>query len=77
MVGAILIEQDKQKAIAKLSQLAQQAEDGFQPNDNFEKMLEKEKAESWKHGGRTVDGFSKKIPTQEAGKDGQLKLFGD
>lgn len=59
---------DKQKAIAKLSKLAQQAEQNFTPNDNFDELIEKENRDSWKYGGRTVDGFSKP-------KNGQLGLF--
>ena len=60
---------DKQKAIAKLSQLAQRAEKGFKPNANFDKLLEKEKKNAWKFGGRTIDGFSK------PNEDRQLSLF--
>lgn len=49
---------DKQKAIAKLHQLAQQREDNFQPNEKqFDAYLERERKDAWKHGGRTVDGF--------------------
>ncbi|MEL6835107.1 MAG: DUF763 domain-containing protein [Bacteroidota bacterium] len=62
---------DKQLAIQKLSQLAQQAEEGFTPKDNLKAVLEKEKREAWKHGGRTISGFSKKPPNQ------QLRLFDD
>ncbi|MEL7421381.1 MAG: DUF763 domain-containing protein [Bacteroidota bacterium] len=62
---------DKQRAIQKLSQLAQQAEEGFTPKDNLKAVLEKEKREAWKHGGRTISGFSKKPPNQ------QLRLFDD
>ncbi len=60
---------DKQRAIQKLGQLAQQAEEGFIPKDNLKAVLEKEKREAWKHGGRTISGFSKKPPNQ------QLRLF--
>lgn len=59
---------DKQKAIAKLSQIAQRAEQSFTPNSNFDKLIEKEKRDAWKYGGRTVEGFSKP-------KDNQLRLF--
>ncbi|MEM6317627.1 MAG: DUF763 domain-containing protein [Bacteroidota bacterium] len=48
---------DKTKAIQKLTELAQKAEDNFVPNGNFEDYLRKERADSWKYGGRTVDGF--------------------
>ncbi|MEL7247113.1 MAG: DUF763 domain-containing protein [Bacteroidota bacterium] len=62
---------DKQRAIQKLGQLAQQAEEGFTPKDNLKAVLEKEKREAWEHGGRTISGFSKKPPNQ------QLRLFDD
>lgn len=61
---------DKNKAIEKLSQIAQRAEKDFKPNSNFEKLLEKERKNSWKYGGRTKDGFSK---PEDEGK--QLRLF--
>ncbi|MEM9830528.1 MAG: DUF763 domain-containing protein [Bacteroidota bacterium] len=60
---------DKQKAIGKLTDLAQNAEQGFTPNDNFEQILEKEQQDSWKYGGRTVSGFVKRP------KNGQMDLF--
>jgi uncharacterized protein len=50
---------DKQTAIKKLTLLAQQAEADFTPNNNFDALIQKEKADAWKHGGRTVKGFSK------------------
>jgi len=62
---------DKQKAIKKLSELAQQAEKDFIPNDNFDQLIEKERNESWKYGGRTVKGKAKR-PGQ--GTE-QLRLF--
>ncbi|OCX53415.1 hypothetical protein BEL04_03690 [Mucilaginibacter sp. PPCGB 2223] len=60
---------DKQEAIKKLSQIAQQAEKNFIPNADFDKLVEKERAESWRYGGRTV--FGKAKPPAEL----QLKLF--
>ncbi|MEN0003652.1 MAG: DUF763 domain-containing protein [Bacteroidota bacterium] len=60
---------DKHQAIAKLSELAQRAEQGFRPIEKLDKLLEKERKESWKYGGRTVDGFAK--PKD----DPQLRLF--
>lgn len=60
---------DKQEAIKKLTQIAQKAEQGFTPNDNFEAYLQKENADSWKYGGRTLKGFVKPPP------DKQLSLF--
>jgi uncharacterized protein len=50
---------DKQNAILKLTQIAQKAEENFTPNDNFEALLQKEKDDAWKYGGRTINGFSK------------------
>lgn len=59
---------DKQRAIAKLSKIAQNAEKGFVPNSNFNKLVEKENKDSWKFGGRTAKGFAKP-------EDPQLRLF--
>ena len=62
-------ETDKQKAIAKLSKIAQNAESNDEmPNDYFDRLLEKERTESDTHGGR----IAKKFPVPN---DGQLKLF--
>lgn len=60
---------DKQKALQKLSTIAQNVEKDFIPNNNFEQVLEKEKKESWQYGGRTREGY---VPKP---KDGQLGLF--
>jgi hypothetical protein len=51
---------DKQNAIQKLSQIAIQAEKNFQPNTNFDQVVEKERRESWKYGGRTVFGKARR-----------------
>jgi len=66
---AKLGQSDKQQAIKKLSQIAMQAEKDFHPNANFDKVIEKERNESWKYGGRTVFGKAK------SPLDAQLKLF--
>lgn len=50
---------DKQNAILKLTQIAQKAVENFTPNDNFEALIQKEKDDAWKYGGRTINGFSK------------------
>ena len=50
---------DKLTAIKKLTLMAQQSEENFTPNNNFEALLQKEKDDSWKYGGRTINGFSK------------------
>lgn len=60
---------DKLQAIQKLGELARMAESSFTPNQNFDELIEKERRESWKYGGRTV--FGKASPPKEQ----QLKLF--
>lgn len=50
---------EKQTAIKKLTEMAQKAESDFIPNENLETLIQKENAEAWKHGGRTINGFSK------------------
>lgn len=60
---------DKQQAIRKLAEISQQAEKGFLPNTNLDKLIEKERKDSWKYGGRTV--FGKAKPPE----DNQLRLF--
>lgn len=71
--GAKLGDSDKNEAIKNLHKAAKNLEETFVPNDNFEQLIEKEKNESWRYGGRTVKGWAKK-PSQN--KDGnQLSLF--
>lgn len=60
---------DKAEAIKKLSDIAQRAEKDFTPNANFEHIIEEERNNSWRYGGRTV--FGKAKPPQNP----QLKLF--
>ncbi|TCO22659.1 hypothetical protein EV200_106302 [Pedobacter psychrotolerans] len=62
-------ETDKQQAIKSLHQIAKNAEQDFIPNMDFEKVIERERADSWKYGGRTIFG-KEKPPRNE-----QLKLF--
>ena len=50
---------EKQQAIKKISEIARQAEKDFTPNQNFEQVIEKERRESWRYGGRTVFGRAK------------------
>jgi hypothetical protein len=66
-------ESEKLQAIKKLSELAQKAEKNFIPNNNFDQLIEKERNESWKYGGRTV--FGKAEPPKKRAKDVQLRLF--
>lgn len=62
---------DKKEAIQKLSELARNAEENFSPENNFDALIEKERNESWKYGGRTVFGKAK----PPAKKTYQLRLF--
>jgi hypothetical protein len=64
---------DKLQAIKKLTELAQKAEENFIPNNNFEQLIEKERNESWRYGGRTVMG--KAQPPFKRSKGVQLRLF--
>jgi uncharacterized protein len=55
---AKLGETDKNEAIKKLTKLAQKAEENFIAEESFESILQKENEDSWKYGGRTLQGFS-------------------
>lgn len=60
---------EQSQAIKALSKIAAGVEDDFVPNGNFDELLAKERADSWKYGGRTVFGKAKP-PTST-----QLALF--
>ena len=60
---------DKLQAIRKLHEIASNAEKDFVPNENFQQLIEKERSESWKYGGKTVFGDAKKPGSQ------QMELF--
>jgi uncharacterized protein len=61
---------DKQQAIKNLSMISQMMEQSFEPDEHaFDKVIAKERAESYKYGGRTVFGKAKP-PGNE-----QLSLF--
>lgn len=62
---------EKAKAIKALTKYSQRAEKDFipKPGQSVEKLLEKERKNSWKHGGRTIKGF------EQPPKDQQLGLF--
>lgn len=60
---------DKNEAIKNLGLAAQAIEKNFIPNANFYKVIEQEKRDAWKYGGRTVFGKSKPPGGQ------QLNLF--
>lgn len=50
---------DKQEAIKNLTLAAQAIEKNFMPNANFYKVIEQERRDAYKYGGRTVFGKSK------------------
>ena len=60
---------DKNEAIRRLSKISAEAEKDFTPNTNLDAVIEQERANSWKYGGRTVFGKAKPPVNQ------QLKLF--
>jgi hypothetical protein len=60
---------DKNEAIKRLHHIACKAEQDFTPNANFDAVIERERNDSWKYGGRTVFGRAKP-PVEQ-----QLKLF--
>jgi hypothetical protein len=60
---------EKNEAIKRLTQVAQRAEKDFTPNANFDKVIEEERNNSWRYGGRTV--FGKAQPPKPV----QLRLF--
>jgi hypothetical protein len=64
---------DKQHAIKALHTIAARAEKDFIPNNNFDQLIEKERDDSWKYGGRTVFGDAK--PPRQVKKGVQLRLF--
>jgi uncharacterized protein len=47
---------DKLEALKKLGELARKAEKDFTPAGGLDEYIEKERADSWKYGGRTVMG---------------------
>ncbi|GAA0562636.1 DUF763 domain-containing protein [Chitinophaga japonensis] len=64
---------EKQEAIKKLSALSERLEQDFIPNENFEQVIARERADSWQHGGRTVMGRATPPPGKKGGQ--QLELF--
>src|SRR5688572_19144032 len=64
---------DKQMAIKKLHEIAGRAEKNFTPKDNLEELIQKERDDSWKYGGKTVFGDSK--PPRKVNKGVQLRMF--
>ncbi|HEV7783533.1 MAG TPA: DUF763 domain-containing protein [Chitinophagaceae bacterium] len=64
---------DKAKAVKNLYDFAARAEKDFLPNEKFDALIEKERTESWKYGGRNVFGLAQ--PPKQRAKGVQLKLF--
>lgn len=62
---------DKQKAIQKLSYLAQKRETESSNHETIQEVLDRERKQAWKYGGRTIKGFSQPPSNQ------QLSLFDD
>lgn len=65
---------DKKKAIQKLSEMSKRIESNFTPNANFNEIIEKERKDSWKYGGRTVSGKATP-PKRISSSNDQLELF--
>jgi hypothetical protein len=64
---------EKSEAIKKLHEMAVRAEKDFIPNSNFDALIQHERDESWRYGGKTVFGDAK--PPRKTKKGVQLKLF--
>ena len=60
---------DRSEALKKIHELAMKAEKDFIPSDNLREVIQKEREESWKYGGRTIHGPVKKP------KAVQLRMF--
>ena len=63
---------EKSEAIKNLSKVAQMAEKNFTPNKNLNEVIQRERDNSWKYGGRTV--FGKAKPPKDKGQY-KLGLF--
>lgn len=63
---------DKSNALKTLHSIALKAEKDFQPVDNLQAVIEKEIADSWKYGGKTVFGNAK---PGKKNRGVQLRLF--
>jgi hypothetical protein len=64
---------DKQLAIKKLHEIARRAEKDFTAQDNLEELIQKERDDSWKYGGKTV--FADAKPPRKVAKGVQLRMF--
>jgi len=66
---------DKIDAIRKLSEISRKAEESFTPNDNFDALIQRERDESHKYGGRTIFGDTKPPKKRPPNPGNQLELF--
>ena len=66
---------DKIDAIRKLSEISRKAEESFTPNDNFDALIQRERDESHKYGGRTIFGDAKPPKKRPPNPGNQLELF--
>ncbi|UIR57280.1 DUF763 domain-containing protein [Sphingobacterium sp. SRCM116780] len=64
---------DKLKTINKLHQIVLQAETNFTPQFDVQEIIQQERRDSWKYGGRTVMGKAQKPSDNDSGS--QLSLF--
>jgi hypothetical protein len=64
---------EKNVAIKKLHEISSRAEKDFIPNNNLDSVIEKERNDSWKYGGKTV--FEDAKPSLPEKKNIQLRLF--
>ena len=63
---------DKLRSVEKLHRIIANAEKNFTPSFDLNEVIEEERSNSWKYGGKTVFGDAKK----PAGQGGiQLSLF--
>jgi len=70
---AKLGDKEKSEALRNLSKISMEIERKFTPNENFEQLIQKERDDSYKYGGRTVFGEAKK--TDKPKGNIQLSLF--
>lgn len=66
---------DKMAAIQKLSEISRKAEENFTPNSNFDALIQRERNESYKYGGRTIFGEAKPPKNKPINPNNQLELF--
>ncbi|MNQ10925.1 hypothetical protein D3C85_237780 [compost metagenome] len=66
---------DKITAIQKLSEISRKAEESFTPNANFDALVQRERDESYKYGGKTIFGDVKPPKNKPANPNNQLELF--